>query len=170
MVSIDEEIEQLKKSLDSLEDTHPDYISSRLKELQTKVLAAHAHLENALETRIYMQLKRSLAPIVDEHWFKAISIVEPMLNALSYRNKIEIVKSYNDETPGLIKALEKVNKYRIEFAHPKGMKLRNKYDIRDPKCKENIRDVLRCLYNAKREMDNYFIKIEGVPKMRDKTI
>lgn len=68
-----------------------------------------------------------------------------------------------------MKVVSKVNRYRIEFAHPRGMQLRNKYDFASPKGKQNIRDLLRCLLQANREMDNYFIKVDGVPKMREKS-
>ena len=62
----------------------------------------------------------------------------------------------------------KANKYRNEFAHPDGMDLRNKYNFSQPQSKENIRNLLRCFDEAEKEMDNYFIKIDGVPKMREK--
>lgn len=166
--TIDKEIEQLEESLDSLEDTHPDYIPPELKTLQARVLAGHAHLENGLETRIYLQIKRSLSEVSDDAWENAVGVIRPLLEALSYRNKLGIVESYGDVTPGLIDILKKVNSYRVEFAHPQGMKLRNKYNYTDSQGKQNVRDLLRCLLQAKREMDNYFIKVNGVPKMRER--
>ncbi len=76
------------------------------------------------------------------------------------------MKNYKD---GAIEnSLSKVNKYRIEFAHPRGMELRNKYNAATSQGLENIRNVYRCLLQAYREMDNYFIKIDGVPKMKEK--
>lgn len=167
-VSISEEIKALAESLDTQEDTHPDYISSELKNLQAKVLSVHAHLENALETRIFLRIKKDISPASDETWRKITSALRLLVEALSYGDKVEIVEGYADGAPALFRLLRKVNKYRVEFAHPKGMKLRSRYDFGTSQGKVNVRDVLRCLVQAKREMDNYFIKVEGVPKLREK--
>lgn len=68
-LAIDAEIEQIKQALQDLEDTHPDYTPPELKELQSRVLAVHAHIENALETRILLQIKKSLPSVRDEEWY-----------------------------------------------------------------------------------------------------
>lgn len=166
-VSVDEEIEQLEQSLISQENIHPDYTPPELKKLQGVVLAVHAHLENALGTRILLQIRKAVGVTSEESWNQIVSTIKPMLENISYRNKVDIVESYGDETSGLIRILKKVNTYRVEFAHPKGFTLRSKYDKYDYRGKINLRDLLRCLNQAKKDMDNYFIKVEGVPKFNE---
>lgn len=167
-MSINEEIKNLLQSIKSRKDTHPDYISDELEALQATVLASHARLENALETRIILQLRKSVGTMDDAVRYKIAAFIKQLLVDTSYRNKLNIVEGYKDATDNLINLLSKANKYRNEFAHPDGMKLRNKYNFNEPEPKENIRNLLRCFYQAEREMDNYFIKIDGVPKMREK--
>lgn len=167
-MSIDEEIKNLLQSIKSRKDTHPDYISDELESLQATVLASHARLENALETRIILQLSKSTGIIDNALRYKIAAFIKQLLIDISFRNKLNIIDGYKDATDNLIKLLHKTNKYRNEFTHPDGMELRGKYNLNEPKSKENIRNLLRCFDLAEREMDNYFIKIDGVPKMREK--
>ncbi len=166
-MDINQEIKQLLYSIKSRKDTHPDYISDDLESLQATVLAAHSRLENALETRIILQLRKSLGTIDDSDRYKIAAFIKQLLVDISFRNKLNIIEEYKDVADGLIKLLQKTNMYRNEFAHPDGMGLRSKYNFNEPKSKENIRNLLRCIDLAEREMDNYFIKIDGVPKMRE---
>ncbi len=117
-VSIDEEISNLKLRLSELEDIHPDYTSLELKDLQTKTLTTHAHLENALDNRIRLKILGLREIKNSEKWDKAAPKLQQLLNLLSYRNKLEIVKSYNDSSDIFISSLGRVNTYRIKFAHP----------------------------------------------------
>lgn len=167
-MNIDEEIKNLLQSIKSRKDTHSDYISDELESLQATVLASHARLENALETRIIIQLRKSIGTIDDDTRYKIAAFIKQLLVDISFRNKLNIIEGYKDTTDNLVKLLQKTNKYRNEFAHPDGRELRNKYNLREPESKENIRNLLRCFDQAEREMDNYFIKIEGVPKMQEK--
>lgn len=167
-MNINDEIKALLSSIKSRKDTHPDYISDELESLQATILASHARLENALETRIVMELKRVVDIVDDETRFKIAGFIKQLLIDISFRNKLNIVEGYKDISDTLGKLLQKANRYRNEFAHPDGMGLRNKYNYSDPKSKENIRNLLRCFNEAEKEMDNYFIKIDGVPKMREK--
>ena len=157
-ISIDEEIENLKACLNTLEIIHPDYISPELKEIQGYVLATHARLEKGMENLILSQIKEKLRRIDKDKWYAVLRIINPLFDYMSYRNKTEAIKNYSGVTKNLIRALDKVNKYRIEFAHPKGFELRNKYNY-NSKGKQNIRDILRCLKNAEDEMNNYFKKL-----------
>ncbi len=164
----DQEIAEIKLALEGLEDPHPDYMPPELKELLTRVLVAHAHMENALETRILLQLKNDVPNLDDETRHAIAYSIRPVLESLPYRSKLEIVQNYRDGVPK--SSLSKVNRYRVEFAHPRGMELRNKYNAATPEGTQNIRNVYRCLLQAYQEMDNYFIKIDGVPKMREKQL
>lgn len=167
-MGINQEIKELLHNIKSRKDTHPDYISDDLELLQATVLASHARLENALETRIILQLRKGLGTIDDAVRYKIAGFIKQLLVDISFRNKLNIIEGYKDATDGLIKLLQKTNTYRNEFAHPDGMELRGKYNFNEPRSKENIRNLLRCFDLAEREMDNYFIKIDGVPKMREK--
>lgn len=167
-MNIDEEIKNLLQSIKSRKDTHPDYISDELESLQATVLASHARLENALETRIIIQLRKSIGIIDDDTRYKIAAFIKQLLVDISFRNKLNIIEGYKDATDNLIKLLQKANRYRNEFAHPDGMELRNKYNLSEPESKESVRNLLRCFDQVEREMDNYFIKIDGVPKMREK--
>ena len=167
-MNIDEEIQYLLQNIKSRKDTHPDYISDQLESIQATILASHARLENALETRIIVQLTKTVGTIDDTVRYKIAAFIKQLLVDISFRNKLNIVEGYKDATEGLVSLLSKTNKYRNEFAHPDGMELRNKYNFRESKTKENIRNLLRCLDQAEKEMDNYFIKVVGVPKMKEK--
>lgn len=164
----DEEVKKILQRIKSRKDTHPDYISDELESLQATVLASHARLENALETRIILQLRKNVGTIDDAVRYKIVAFIRQLLVDVSFRNKLNIIEGYKDATDNLIKLLQKTNTYRNEFAHPDGMELRGKYNFNEFKSKENIRNILRCFDQAEREMDNYFIKIDGVPKMREK--
>ncbi len=78
----EQEIDEIKLALEGLEDTHPDYMPPELKEIQTRVLAVHAHLENTLETRILLQLKKEV-PNLDDKTRHAIAwSIRPVLESL----------------------------------------------------------------------------------------
>jgi len=168
-ITIDKEIENLKNELDARDDTHPDYLLPELKDLQTRTLAMHAHLEASLELII---LSRIAKEINEEDFSRALITRSPitiiprqfflnptvykLMNRLSFWEKLQIVKEFDNEIPA--SSLEKVNSYRNEFAHPKGMNLRNKYDYNKKESKINIRNLLRCLVQANKKMDVYILK------------
>lgn len=161
-MQIDQEIEQLKSELSELEDIHPDYIFPEIKELQTLVLACHAHLENALENRIRMEvvgLRTKDNFISVENWDKVSSKIQPLILSLSFMGKVKIIEDFKEVSPEFLKSLKKVNTHRIDFAHPKGSDLRIKYGLGSPKCKENTRDLLRCLKRSKDLMSDHFSRL-----------
>jgi len=119
-------------------------------------LAAHAHLEDGLKTAIYKKIKEGQSPISAKDWDRVRTSIEPLVEALPFRKKVKMFEDYDGVTTTLIKALGKANKYRIEFAHPEGAKLRVKYNYSDPQSKQNIRDLMRALTDAKAEMNAYF--------------
>lgn len=154
--AIDEEIDELKNELDNLGDIHPAYLTPELRELQARVISTHAHLEELLEIRIGYQFRKEgiikkgedgTDVYFSQDFYRILS------NYVSFRNKIEIVKEYNDNFP--VNNLLKVNSYRNEFAHPKGMKLRDKYNYSTSSGKINIRDLLRCLILANKAANIY---------------
>ncbi len=112
-----------------------------------------------METLILSQIKEKLGQIDKEKWYDVLGIINPLFDNMSYRNKTETIENYSGVTENLIKALSKVNKYRIEFAHPKGLELRDKYNYNTSKGKQNIRDIFRCLKDAEDKMNNYFKKL-----------
>lgn len=165
-MKIDKEIESLKIELDSVEDTHPDYMNENLKELQTRVLAVHAHLESVLESIIWQQIMKEEdelifnfnrgLPVSFQH--KSLSVTTTsikLMEKITFRNKIDIVKEFNDNIPD--ETLKKINRYRNEFAHTKGFDLRKKYNTTS-KAKQNVRDLLRCLSRGWEDMNNYILK------------
>lgn len=165
-IKIDQEIRNLKYKLDSIEDTHPDYIGKDLKDLQTRALSVHAHLEAVLETIILSQVMKEenelcftfthgLPTLIMSKSMSATSTSIKLMEKISFINKIDIIKEFDDRIPE--KSLNKVNKYRNEFAHPKGFNLRKEYDITS-KGKENTRNLLRCLIKGWKDMDEYIIK------------
>ncbi len=168
ITSMDDEIKQLMESIGRRKDTHPDYMPDKLEQLQALVLASHARMENALETRIYLQIRKKVKPLDQSTWLSVRDAIRPLIEPMSYANKVKIIESYGDKTDNLLGLLWKMNGYRIEFAHPNGMDLRQKYNFADPQGKQYILQLLKCLDEVEREMDNYFIKVDGVPKMREK--
>jgi len=168
-ITIDKEIENLKNELDIRDDTHPDYLPPELKDLQARVLAAHAYLESTLELIISSRIAKEIneedlrraqivsipITIIPRSLFLNLT-VSRLMNRLSFWEKLQVVKEFDNEIPA--SSLEKVNSYRNEFAHPKGMNLRNKYDYSKKEGKINIRNLLRCLTQTNREMDAYILK------------
>jgi hypothetical protein len=161
-MKIDEEIEKLQQDLKILKDTHPAYIPSEIKKLQGIVIAAHSHLDSFMGTLMIVKLKKVLNLSDVQVWRNSLLIISPMLDNLAYMDKVNVLSEYGDVPKELLKALKKVNFYRIEFAHPDGEKPRNKYNYSDPNGKEKIRDLLRCLVDTRYKMDDYFIKIEAL--------
>lgn len=164
-VKIDQEIGDLKNALDSIEDTHPDFMGKDLKDLQARVLSVHAHLEAVLETIILFQVmkeenelrftfNRGLPISVATESVSTTRTNIKLMESISFKNKINIIKDFDNKIPE--KSLSRVNKYRNEFAHPKGFDLSRKYNT-TPKGKENIRDLLRCLIGSWKDMDNYIL-------------
>ena len=160
--TIDEEIKQLYESLNELEGTLPTYIPKNLKKLRDMTLSIHTLLETALESCIIYEidegfgLNTSTLDIITRA--RRLLPIKPVLNNLTFRDKLRIVESYKNTKDGLIRALEKVNAYRNDFVHPKGNELESKFDDSSPKGKQNTRDLLRCLVKAIQEMDSYFKK------------
>ncbi len=168
-ITIDKEIENLKDKLDARDDTHPDYLPPELKDLQARALAMHAYLEASLEIIILSRIAKDIdeedfrraqtihipITIIPRHLFLNPTVYK-LMNRLSFWEKLQIVKEFDNKIS--ISSLEKVNSYRNEFAHPKGMNLRNKYDYNKKNGKINIRNLLRCLVRANREMDAYILK------------
>lgn len=155
-ITIDQEIENIKQILDDAEVTHQDYLGPDLKEIQNYVLSAHARTEKDIEILILLHLKEEMAGKLNKEgrWK-----IQPLLEALSYRAKLELIEDYylsQEDKKKLIKPLLKVNSIRIEFAHPKGMDLRNKYTYQTIKGKQNIRNLFRALKQAQDELRNYF--------------
>ena len=153
---INKEIEEIKDFLNEREDIDPDYISPELKNIQSYVLLSHARLERGMDYMILWEIRKNLKKINKDSWYKTRKIVDSLLDHVGYRNKVEIISNYNDLSKQLVNSLNKVNKYRIEFAHPKGYSLRDKYNYNNPRGKQNIRDLLRCLKIAEERMDNYW--------------
>lgn len=160
MSRIDEEIESLKTSLEIAEDIHPDYAPPELKDLQTTALAHHAQFERSIEVRIIIEVKKLLPPAKSgmEHvqGARVLNSIRPLLDRISYPQKLSIWEGYGDAPASLVRALKKANMYRNEFAHPDGMELRNTYNLSTHEGKVETRDLLRALVKAHQELNSYF--------------
>lgn len=154
-MDIDSEISKLKVNIKNSTVTHPDYMPKELEELQNLTINTHANLAVAMNSIIHQSIKTTLN-LKKEDFMKAVVSLSPIMEKLSYRQKVEVIESIGGVSKELVKALKKVNSCRIEFAHPEGMFLRSKYDSRDFKGKQNIRDLLRSLTNAQNLMNVHF--------------
>lgn len=169
-ITIEKEIENIKNYLNEAEDIDPDYMGRELKEIQNYAIITHGHAERCMETLILKQIKNQIEKTMGEFkkaedWYPLHKKLEPLLESLSYREKLSILedhywnKSNSDELiKSLKKSLKKVNKLRNEFAHPKGMKLRNKYNYQTNKGKQNVRDLYRAFEKVRKDLNNYFSK------------
>jgi len=156
-MELDEKIQQLKERLDSREDTSPDYLPPGVKELQNYVLTTHAHLESALGIRILVEIAREEGKANrgrDRHTL--VPTTSRIVDMLSFRDKLRVIRGFQDGIPS--KELEQVNEKRIEFAHPKGMELRSKYDTRTSAGKTAVKDLLQYLVDAQDGVDEYVRK------------
>ncbi len=97
--TIDEEIKQLYGSLNELIDTLPTYVPGELKELRDMTLNIHRLLETAMESRIIygidegFGLKTSNISLVERA--RRLLPLEPVLNSLTFIQKVKIIKVYN---------------------------------------------------------------------------
>ncbi|MCL4363744.1 hypothetical protein M1328_00730 [Patescibacteria group bacterium] len=165
---MEDEINKLIESIDRNKDTHPDYMSKQLEKFQALVLASHARIENAIETRIYIQVKKLIKPPNQNIWLRIRDTLRPLIKLMSYSKKVKIIESYGDKMDKLLSLLWQINDYRIEFAHPDGMNLRLKYNLAYPHGKKNVLKLLKCLDETEREMSSYFLKIDHILKMKEK--
>jgi hypothetical protein len=153
-LKIDQEIAEIENILDERESTHPDYLPPELKELQARVLTVHAHIETTLENRIIVQINAEECLSNNNRNPRLIvPTLEALLEKMSFAEKNRVVEGFKDGFP--VKAVKKVNMIRIEFAHPRGSKLCDKYNLQRSQGKENKRDALRALLNAKKQIDSY---------------
>lgn len=153
-----DEIKQLKERLGSIEDTSPDYLPLELKELQNLVLSTHARMEASLDGRIYVKIKNEIDPNsnIDNQFIllKSSTLQYFLINKLSFREKLNAIVEFKDGVPN--KSLNTVNSYRIEFAHPKGFDLREKYNYKTKEGRIEIRNLLRALIKCESDMNKYY--------------
>lgn len=155
-MTIDEEVAQLEKILDGSDDTHPDYLPQTIKDLRQRVFSCHGRLSAALENRLLIRVKESLASLKDDEKNKAISEVARLTRQISFRVKLELVVDLGDMSEELERALIKANSYRNEFAHIEGFYLRPKYNYQTSEGKQKYRDTLRALVKAEHLLNEYW--------------
>lgn len=147
---IDEKILNLEKKLDESDSFHYKSLPKELKDLRERILALHIRCETDLYNLILFKISKAIKK-------KSIpSIIGEIIEKFSYREKLEIVKSFNDGVPE--DKFKKVNTYRNEFVHPKGRILRDKYNRKTVKGKEFVKNLLEFLVDAEEEIYNYYIK------------
>ena len=110
------EIQRIKLRFDESHDTNPDYISPFIKELRQYVFQIHASYEQSMEIIIKGQFLR------DNVTYDA---ARPLFDELSFYSKLKIVAPLKKDFPR--KTADKLNRLRNDFAHKKGMALRDKY-------------------------------------------
>lgn len=130
-------------------------LPKHLQELQHRVIHAHAELDIDMLVRILSQIRYETGDILsNEAWVKINPLVQQALDAIPYMSKVSIIKSYGDVSDELERALEKVNAYRNEFAHPRTSFLLEKYDLKTSKGKIGLRDLVRVIERA----ENLFLE------------
>ena len=160
-ITIDEEIKNLKNKIYSNEIiTIP---SKEIRELQSITLAVHAYIETWLEIILSVKIADELARInisyirgnplgtsifpariITKTWFN-------LMNEFSFRNKLKVAVDNKE----IINCLKKVNSYRNEFAHWKERGVKEQYNYKNPKGKQKIRDLLRCLVAGCEKIEKY---------------
>ncbi len=158
--AIDKEIKQLHKSLNELTDALPSYVPEELKELRDIILNVHSLLDTAMESCIFYEIDKSyglnIKTINTNIRANRLLSLQPILNSLTFREKIRVIKNHKHPKGELIKTLQKVNEYRNSFAHPKELELKSKFNNYSLQGKENIKKLLKCLTSAIKEMESYF--------------
>ena len=158
---IDEEIKNLKNKIYSNEITIIP--SKEIRELQSVTLAVHAYIETWLEIILSVKIADELARInisyirgnplgtsifpariITKTWFN-------LMNEFSFRNKLKVAVDNKE----IINCLKKVNSYRNEFAHWKERGVKEQYNYKNPKGKQKIRDLLRCLVAGCEKIEKY---------------
>jgi hypothetical protein len=168
-MQIEDEIEQLEKSLDVSDELHPNYLHLEIRKLKHRVLTSHDRLERALETRILMEFVSTDSDNETNAINNAIifSKLEKLIDNLSFNSKVSIVCEYPDipKTKNLNvdifkESIGKVNKYRNQFVHWEGLRLNRMYNKNDSSTKIMVRDLLRALVRAEKMMSVYFTVIK----------
>jgi len=156
-VTIREEIDNLKGRLKEISDTYPDYLNRETKELQTTTILQHTNLERGLEAILLIGIAEEEIKLNKNRNIRSVTPTSlEIIGNLSFIKKMEIIKRKDKVFPDT--HIKKVNKYRVEFAHPDGVHLNSKYNYNNPKGLENVRNLLRALNVAKEKMDKYFIE------------
>ena len=124
-------------------------LPKHLQELQHRVIHAHAELDIDMLVRILSQIRYETGDVLsNETWVKINPLIQQSLEAIPYMSKLSIIKSYGDIPDELERALEKVNAYRNEFAHPRTSFLLKKYNLETSKGKMGLRDLARAIERA----------------------
>lgn len=167
-INIDQEIDALRQRIDERHDIDPDYLPKPLREFQNMVIRTHAQLEEALENLILRQIRiderARMIGLRDDAFRLSINRTDlDLLSELSFFSKLNVVVRFGVGFPE--DAARKINRYRIEFAHPRGKSLRDRYDISTSRGKQNVRDLLRCLAGVMEALDRYILATEHQAKV-----
>ena len=154
-MTIDEEINRFYLRYRIQDKLWSGALPEYLQELQHRVIHAHADLDIDMLVRILSQIRYEAGEVLsNEAWVKINPFIQQALDAIPYMSKVSIIKSYGDVSDKLWRALEKVNTYRNEFAHPRVSSLLEKYDLKTSKGKIELRDLTRAIERAR----NLFIE------------
>lgn len=149
-MTIDEEIKQFFLDYRIREKIMPyNMLPEYLQKIQHYVLTTHEHLDGDMLVRILSQIRYEAGDSLDnDTWKKVNLLIQDALDEIPFISKVSTIDAYGDISPELKQALEKVNSYRNEFAHPRVEALILKYDINTQTGKVNIRNVARALKRA----------------------
>lgn len=152
---IENEIQELERVLQDMEDTSPDYLDPSLKDIRHFVIFVHSRLEQSLQLLIGQDLiwwdqdkenRKESIQFFANLW----QIFEKM----EFWGKIKICQERNLIQGALIGNLEKINKYRIVFSHPAAYH----EEIQKYKDRGVCLQILKDLVSVIEEMDKIFAK------------
>ena len=150
-MTIDEEINRFFLEYKLREQILPyNSLPEYLQKLQHYVILTHSDLDGDMLVRILYQIQYEAGDeLKNETWSKINLLIQSTLEQIPYLSKIDLIEGYGDMPEILKKSIQKLNSYRNKFAHPKIELLLQEFDIKSPKGKVNIRDLIRALKRAK---------------------
>ena len=143
-------IKDIKNLLNRSHDGDPDYLPQHLRELRTYILQVHASYERSFELIIYKDYLKSSESFLS---------FEKLFERMTFEDKKRLAHSIHTNFPNSMAT--NINELRNNFAHKKGMDIRNTYNT-DEKCLK----AYELLEQAHRALNNFFEHQQRASKLK----
>lgn len=156
LMTIDEEIAELKARISTMYDDSPYYLGEDYETIQLDVLRSYMNTERAVELMIMIYFSIGL-PLKTQKQFSMLSVEFNLLfKSVGFMDKVRYLENKVFKSEKQIEAYKKLNTYRNDFAHPDTFSLKRKYSTEDPQSKQKLRDLYRHLKYVNELTNNWF--------------
>lgn len=117
---IEAEIEDIRQTLSSMEDTDFHYMDEQLRDLRHRVIYVHTVIEEYMGVRIGQILLRTPSQIEAEVVDKQVFHMKlaNLLNEMDFVKKVKILQKFHSLPKELVSKFMEVNQTRVYFSHP----------------------------------------------------